>query len=225
MNLFLPSFHPRTPSKQCQFDFPAPNFFHFQSFSWTLFTFCLQFCPLLPHLNYREGCLCEEDKSSKECGNAPSLNEASYVLEEVACNPQWTLRVVWVIQGRAKLMELSLVTHVPSRPIGCAWAGHFAWQKWGGNFKQGGKFFAPRCSYTFVNSKQCQSFSEALHHGQWPLPDYSQVKPTIQLGDTQSIFFMGPHGSFDIMPVRTQRQTDILTLTKILKLSPVGCPT
>ena len=33
------------------------------------------------------------------------------------------------IQGRAKLMELSLVTHVPSGPIGCAWAGHFAWQK------------------------------------------------------------------------------------------------
>ena len=24
-------------------------------------------------------------------------------------------------------------------PIGCAWAGHFAWQKWGGNFKQGEK--------------------------------------------------------------------------------------
>ena len=33
------------------------------------------------------------------------------------------------IQGRAKLMELSLVTHVPSGPIGCAWAGRFAWQK------------------------------------------------------------------------------------------------
>ena len=33
------------------------------------------------------------------------------------------------LQGRAKLMELSLVTHVPSGPIGCAWAGHFAWQK------------------------------------------------------------------------------------------------
>ena len=41
------------------------------------------------------------------------------------------------IQGRAKLMELSWVTHVPSGPMGCAWAGHFAWQKWGGNFKQG----------------------------------------------------------------------------------------
>ena len=51
-----------------------------------------------------------------------------------------------VVQGRAKLMELSLVTHVPSGPIGCAWAGHFAWQKWGGNFKQGEKFFAPRCT-------------------------------------------------------------------------------
>ena len=49
------------------------------------------------------------------------------------------------IQGRAKLMELSLVTHVPSGPIGCAWAGHFAWQIWGGNFKQGEKFYAPRC--------------------------------------------------------------------------------
>ena len=34
-----------------------------------------------------------------------------------------------IIQCRAKLMELSLVTHVPSGPIGCAWAGHFAWQK------------------------------------------------------------------------------------------------
>ena len=33
------------------------------------------------------------------------------------------------VQGRAKLMELSLVTHVPSGLIGCAWAGHFAWQK------------------------------------------------------------------------------------------------
>ena len=33
------------------------------------------------------------------------------------------------LQGQAKLMELSLVTHVPSWPIGCAWAGHFAWQK------------------------------------------------------------------------------------------------
>ena len=33
------------------------------------------------------------------------------------------------LQGRAKLMELSLVTHVPSGPIGYAWAGHFAWQK------------------------------------------------------------------------------------------------
>ena len=33
------------------------------------------------------------------------------------------------LQGGAKLMELSLVTHVPSWPIGCAWAGHFAWQK------------------------------------------------------------------------------------------------
>ena len=33
------------------------------------------------------------------------------------------------LQGRAKLMELSLVTHVPSGPIGCAWAGHFVWQK------------------------------------------------------------------------------------------------
>ena len=33
------------------------------------------------------------------------------------------------IQGRAELMVLSLVTHVPSGPIGCAWAGHFAWQK------------------------------------------------------------------------------------------------
>ena len=34
-----------------------------------------------------------------------------------------------IIQGGAKLMELSLVTHVPSGPIGCALAGHFAWQK------------------------------------------------------------------------------------------------
>ena len=33
------------------------------------------------------------------------------------------------VQGREKLMELSLVTHVPSGPIGCAWAGHFARQK------------------------------------------------------------------------------------------------
>ena len=33
------------------------------------------------------------------------------------------------IQGQAKLMELSLETHVPLGPIGCAWAGHFAWQK------------------------------------------------------------------------------------------------
>ena len=33
------------------------------------------------------------------------------------------------VQGRAKLMELSLVTHIPSRPIGYALAGHFAWQK------------------------------------------------------------------------------------------------
>ena len=33
------------------------------------------------------------------------------------------------LQGRAKLMELSLVTHVPSGPIGFAWAGHFARQK------------------------------------------------------------------------------------------------
>ena len=33
------------------------------------------------------------------------------------------------LQGRAKLMELSLVTHVPLGPIGCAWAGHFSWQK------------------------------------------------------------------------------------------------
>ena len=33
------------------------------------------------------------------------------------------------VQDRAKLIELSLVTHVPSGPIGCAWAGHFAWQK------------------------------------------------------------------------------------------------
>ena len=30
------------------------------------------------------------------------------------------------VQGRAKLMELSLVMHVPSGPIGFAWAGHFA---------------------------------------------------------------------------------------------------
>ena len=37
------------------------------------------------------------------------------------------------------------MTHVPSGPIGCAGAGHFAWQKWGGNFKQGEIFFAPRC--------------------------------------------------------------------------------
>ena len=54
---------------------------------------------------------------------------------------QWKL----LIQGGAKLMELSWVTHVPSGPIGCAGAGHFAWQKWGGNFKQGETFFAPRC--------------------------------------------------------------------------------
>ena len=33
------------------------------------------------------------------------------------------------LQGGAKLMELSLVTHVPSGPIGYAWAGHFVWQK------------------------------------------------------------------------------------------------
>ena len=39
------------------------------------------------------------------------------------------LHVFEDVQGRAKLMELSLVTHVPSGPIGCAWAGHFAWQK------------------------------------------------------------------------------------------------
>ena len=45
-------------------------------------------------------------------------------------------------------MELSLVTHVLSGPIGCALAGHFAWQKWGGNFKQGGNIFAPRCKWT-----------------------------------------------------------------------------
>ena len=32
------------------------------------------------------------------------------------------------VQGRAKLMELSLVTQVPSGPIGCAGAGHFARQ-------------------------------------------------------------------------------------------------
>ena len=37
--------------------------------------------------------------------------------------------VIKLLQGRAKLMELSLVTHVPSGPIGCAWAGHLAWQK------------------------------------------------------------------------------------------------
>ena len=41
-----------------------------------------------------------------------------------------TILIIWCdIQGRAKLMELSFVTHVPSGPIGCAWAGHFAWQK------------------------------------------------------------------------------------------------
>ena len=39
------------------------------------------------------------------------------------------LETLPTVQGRAKLMELSLVTHVPSGPIGCAWAGHFAWQK------------------------------------------------------------------------------------------------
>ena len=33
------------------------------------------------------------------------------------------------------------MTHVPSGPIGCAWADHFAWQKRGGNFKQGETFF------------------------------------------------------------------------------------
>ena len=33
------------------------------------------------------------------------------------------------LQGRAELMELSLVTHVPSGPIGCVSAGRFAWQK------------------------------------------------------------------------------------------------
>ena len=32
------------------------------------------------------------------------------------------------IQGR-EIMKLSLVTDVPSGPIGSAWAGHFAWQK------------------------------------------------------------------------------------------------
>ena len=42
-------------------------------------------------------------------------------------------------------MELSLVTHVLSGPIGYERAGHFAWQKSGGNFKQGEIFFAPRC--------------------------------------------------------------------------------
>ena len=41
---------------------------------------------------------------------------------------QYNLKIQQV-QGRAKLMELSWVTHVPSGPIGCAWAGHFAWQK------------------------------------------------------------------------------------------------
>ena len=38
------------------------------------------------------------------------------------------------------------MTHVLSGPIGCAWAGHFAWQKRGGSFKQGEKIFAPRCT-------------------------------------------------------------------------------
>ena len=54
------------------------------------------------------------------------------------------------IQGQAKLMELSLVTHVPSGPIGCGWAGHFAWQEWGGNFKQMEIFFAPRCKLRVI---------------------------------------------------------------------------
>ena len=46
-------------------------------------------------------------------------------------------RIYWI---EIEIMELSLLTHVLSGPIGCAWAGHFAWQKWGRNFKQGEKF-------------------------------------------------------------------------------------
>ena len=66
-------------------------------------------------------------------------------VSDIARDGEWNALHVYV-QGRAKLMELSLVTHVPSGPMGCAWAGHFAWQKGGGNFKQGEKIFAPRCT-------------------------------------------------------------------------------
>ena len=60
-----------------------------------------------------------------------------------------------------------------SGPIGCAWAGHFAWQKWGGNFKQGENFFAPRC--TGKGGKLNTSQAEPVAANSWALGQFLSI--------------------------------------------------
>ena len=74
-------------------------------------------------------------------------------------------------------MGLRLVMHVPSRPIGCVWAGHFAWQIWGGNFKKGQIFlhhavlYLVHPSFVWVVSREllacyCLSNEASPNYGQ-----------------------------------------------------------
>ena len=77
----------------------------------------------------RRGSLDAASKTLDETSDmADSDNAYVQGAYSVDCTPKINHEICF-IQGRAKLMELSLVTHVPSVPIGCAWAGHFAWQK------------------------------------------------------------------------------------------------
>ena len=70
--------------------------------------------------------------SSPSAGDFPPPQQEIFLLLErkiAALTAEIAIEFPSAVQGREKLKELSFETHVPSAPIGCAWAGHFAWQK------------------------------------------------------------------------------------------------
>ena len=56
------------------------------------------------------------------------------------------------VQGRAKKILLSSVTHVPSRLMGCALAALVSWQKEGGKIQTCRNFFARPCTCSHNDS-------------------------------------------------------------------------
>ena len=73
----------------------------------------------------------EKDGRRDRLDFPPPQQEIFLLLERkiAALTAEIAIEFPSAVQGREKLKELSFETHVPSAPIGCAWACHFAWQK------------------------------------------------------------------------------------------------